>query len=187
MDVAFDLQMNAYILDVNSGPSFYHISPPNNWPKWFGELRSATIREAYDILQEVASRKIQDTGSLRSQASTWSEWNHTIMRLLGFRDAPHVNPAQADTHTQKDASTHKDDESGYYGQGEQSRGRGEREVEWSREPGAAAKSLGWPALSRPLHTRGAWALVYSEVKDDAHSPEGIIRPGQCWTKYADPL
>ena len=25
MDVAYDQRMNAYVLDVNSGPSFYHI------------------------------------------------------------------------------------------------------------------------------------------------------------------
>ena len=154
MDVAFDQQMNAYILDVNSGPSFYHILPPNNWPKWFGELRSATIREAYDILQEVASRKIQDTGSLRSQASTWSQWtwNHTITRFLGFRDAPHINPAQAATHTQKGASAHKGDESGYYGQGEQSGGGGREKLLGRGSPVLR------PSLSAGLRCRGRCTL-----------------------------
>lgn len=34
LDVAYDTHMNAHVLDVNSGPSFYHILPPNNWPQW---------------------------------------------------------------------------------------------------------------------------------------------------------
>eukprot|EP00961_Rhodomonas_salina_P021539 289286-Rhodomonas_salina.1 len=34
MDIAFDARLNAHVLDLNSGPSFYHITPPNDWPPW---------------------------------------------------------------------------------------------------------------------------------------------------------
>jgi hypothetical protein len=55
MDVAVDLHQNAMVLDVNSGPSFYH---GHAWPPWFVRERSALIRQAADIIQEVAFRKL---------------------------------------------------------------------------------------------------------------------------------
>jgi len=55
MDVASDVNQNAHVLDLNSGPSFYH---HHDWPEWFVNERSAMIREAADIIQEVAFRKM---------------------------------------------------------------------------------------------------------------------------------
>ena len=50
MDVACDTDQNAHVLDLNSGPSFYH---HHAWPSWFVQERSDMIREAADIIQEV--------------------------------------------------------------------------------------------------------------------------------------
>ena len=50
MDVASDADQNAHVLDLNSGPSFYH---HHEWPQWFVEERSAMIREAADIVQVI--------------------------------------------------------------------------------------------------------------------------------------
>jgi hypothetical protein len=55
MDVAADTDQNAWVLDLNSGPSFYH---KEEWPNWFVKERSAMIRAAADIIQEVAFRKL---------------------------------------------------------------------------------------------------------------------------------
>jgi hypothetical protein len=55
MDVAADTDQNAWVLDLNSGPSFYH---KEQWPNWFVQERSAMIRAAADIIQEVAFRKL---------------------------------------------------------------------------------------------------------------------------------
>mmetsp|Transcript_41839 Transcript_41839/g.99201 ORF Transcript_41839/g.99201 Transcript_41839/m.99201 type:complete len:176 (-) Transcript_41839:89-616(-) len=57
MDVAYDGNMNAYVLDLNSGPSFYH---DHEWPKWFVTERSAIIREGIDIVQESMFRKLSN-------------------------------------------------------------------------------------------------------------------------------
>jgi len=54
MDVAADLDQNAFVLDLNSGPSFYH---KETWPPWFVSERSSMIRSAFDVVQEVAHRK----------------------------------------------------------------------------------------------------------------------------------
>ena len=56
MDVAADVQQNAFVLDLNSGPSFYHNEA---WPGWFVAERSAMIRSAADIVQQVAARKLE--------------------------------------------------------------------------------------------------------------------------------
>ena len=57
MDVAYDTNMNAYVLDLNSGPSFYH---DQDWPAWFVRERSAIIREGFDIVQEAMFRKFSN-------------------------------------------------------------------------------------------------------------------------------
>lgn len=49
LDVAFDTRMNAHVLDINSGPSFYHISPPNNWPRWCYLMSSLTPPSCHGI------------------------------------------------------------------------------------------------------------------------------------------
>eukprot|EP00960_Hanusia_phi_P036266 752236-Hanusia_phi.AAC.2 len=55
VDVAYDRHGNAFVLDLNSGPSFY---PGNQSQGWFAEDRSTMIREATDIIQEIAFRKL---------------------------------------------------------------------------------------------------------------------------------
>ena len=59
VDVAYDRHMNALILDVNSGPS---ATPPffdkRRHPQWLLDERSRLIREALDIVQEVAFYKV---------------------------------------------------------------------------------------------------------------------------------
>jgi hypothetical protein len=50
MDVVYDLDMRAFVVDINSGPSFYH---EHKWPDWFVKERSALTREAIDYIQEV--------------------------------------------------------------------------------------------------------------------------------------
>lgn len=64
MDVAYDRDMNAYVLDVNSGPSFYH---EHEWPPWFFKERSALIREAMDSVQEVAFHKLAQSPNRTKQ------------------------------------------------------------------------------------------------------------------------
>ena len=47
VDVAYDTAQNAYVLDINSGPAPSGVQHP----AWYLHDRSATIREAVDILQ----------------------------------------------------------------------------------------------------------------------------------------
>jgi hypothetical protein len=55
MDVVYDDTYNAFVVDVNSGPSFYH---EHKWPYWFVKERSALVREAIDFIQEAAFLKV---------------------------------------------------------------------------------------------------------------------------------
>jgi hypothetical protein len=55
MDVVYDDKYNAFVVDVNSGPSFYH---EHKWPSWFVKERSALVREAIDYIQEAAFLKV---------------------------------------------------------------------------------------------------------------------------------
>eukprot|EP00802_Teleaulax_amphioxeia_P010549 Tamp_10577.p1 GENE.Tamp_10577~~Tamp_10577.p1 ORF type:complete len:572 (-),score=93.23 Tamp_10577:141-1856(-) len=54
MDVVYDTDMRAYVVDINSGPSFYH---EHKWPDWFLKERSALTREAMDYIQEAGFLK----------------------------------------------------------------------------------------------------------------------------------
>ena len=67
MDVAADVQQNAFVLDLNSGPSFYHNEA---WPGWFVAERSAMIRSAADIVQQVAARKLEMRRRRQGRAGT---------------------------------------------------------------------------------------------------------------------
>ena len=58
MDVVYDDKYNAFVVDVNSGPSFYH---EHKWPRWFVKERSALVREAIDYIQEAAFFKVYMT------------------------------------------------------------------------------------------------------------------------------
>jgi hypothetical protein len=106
-DVVIDSKLNAVIVDLNSMPSFYHFntsahapgSRPPAWPAWFVRERSATIRTAFDILEDIAGCKLRDqetrAGSAgvdgagrRRPARPWPEeqgacWNDGIMRAQG--------------------------------------------------------------------------------------------------------
>ncbi|EKX45437.1 hypothetical protein GUITHDRAFT_108705 [Guillardia theta CCMP2712] len=73
MDVAYDRHQNAFVLDLNSGPSFYHGS---EWPEWYVQDRSAMIREAADIIQELAFRKL-----VSQQETSLNPLNLTAMPL----------------------------------------------------------------------------------------------------------
>lgn len=55
LDIAFDESGNAFVLDVNTGPSFYH---KMDLPGWFRKERSIMIREAADIMQEITFKKV---------------------------------------------------------------------------------------------------------------------------------
>ena len=54
MDVVYDSALNAHVVDINTGPDFYH---HHAWPRWFLRERSVVTREAVDILQEVGFLK----------------------------------------------------------------------------------------------------------------------------------
>jgi hypothetical protein len=82
MDVASDRQQNAHVLDLNSGPSFYH---GHEWPEWFVKERSAMIREAADIVQEVAFRKMVRVQRSPSTLSP-SSLNDTTRPQTLYRD-----------------------------------------------------------------------------------------------------
>uniref|UniRef100_A0A7S4UKL5 Uncharacterized protein n=1 Tax=Guillardia theta TaxID=55529 RepID=A0A7S4UKL5_GUITH len=61
-DIAIDQDLNPFVLDINSGPSFYH---GHKWPTWFVKERSLLIRSAMDIVQHVAFLKLAGNESLR--------------------------------------------------------------------------------------------------------------------------
>jgi hypothetical protein len=82
MDVASDRQQNAHVLDLNSGPSFYH---GHEWPEWFVKERSSMIREAADIVQEVAFRKMVRAQRSPSTLSP-SSLNDTVRPQTLYRD-----------------------------------------------------------------------------------------------------
>ncbi len=46
---------NAFVLDVITGPCFYH---KMELQAWFRRERSIMAREAFDIMQEVAFKKV---------------------------------------------------------------------------------------------------------------------------------
>jgi hypothetical protein len=88
MDVAYDIDMNAYVLDVNSGPSFYHDHP---FPPWFRQERSSLIREALDIVQEMAFYKVAQnnaTNRIPTAADLWEPLFHQLAGGPQSRDLP---------------------------------------------------------------------------------------------------
>jgi len=62
MDVVYDTDGNAKVIDINSGPDFYH---DHKYPLWFHRERSGMIREALDIVQETAFLKATQRSELK--------------------------------------------------------------------------------------------------------------------------
>lgn len=92
MDVAYDKQMNAMVLDLNSGPSFYHDHP---FPGWFRKERSALIREALDIVQELAFYKVAQNNATQRLPMMANLWQPLFHELAGGPQSPDL-PADGD-------------------------------------------------------------------------------------------
>mmetsp|Transcript_1029 Transcript_1029/g.1728 ORF Transcript_1029/g.1728 Transcript_1029/m.1728 type:complete len:138 (+) Transcript_1029:212-625(+) len=76
MDVAYDSNQNAHILDVNSGPSpsplFFD---KRKHPPWLIKDRDLLAREAIDIVQEVGFRKL---------VRSWGRMKNATQAKLSF-------------------------------------------------------------------------------------------------------
>lgn len=70
----YDEAYNPHIVDVNTGSSFYHAETGQEWPQWFRDERSAMVRSAVDIVQEIAFRK---------RAKRWAILHHQKPDLPG--------------------------------------------------------------------------------------------------------
>jgi len=49
LQVVYDRNLNAHVVDLNSGPSFYHAEKDKPWPPWFLSERSQLLRAEQDV------------------------------------------------------------------------------------------------------------------------------------------
>jgi len=87
-DVVYDTNLVPKIVDLNSGPSFYHAERDSAWPPWFVGERSRLTRAAQDILQTVAFRKLSASvgnagqGLAAESVEGGEQWEQSVRQAL---------------------------------------------------------------------------------------------------------